>query len=72
MESLNEWLARFLDCKYTRNAIPPTICEPTPRKSCKILIDCENGPFPLFPGNTVELIKYMDGFSVLALAIAND
>ena len=71
IKRFNEWMTVFLHCVYTKDVLEPRH-ESTRRKSCKILLDCHKTFFPHLPEPTFNLIRFMDGFEVLALAIADD
>ena len=68
----NKWMTVFLYCVDRHgNALEPRY-ESVPRKSCKILIDCDKYFLRHLPLRIFRFIKFLDGFEVLALAIADD
>ena len=67
----NEWMTVFLHRVYRSEHLEPRH-KSIPRKSCKIVIDCGKNLFPFLPRRTFNLIRLMNGFEVLTLAIADD
>ncbi|KAF6220752.1 hypothetical protein HO133_003186 [Letharia lupina] len=71
INKFNEWLTQSMDCVDTsRGLLPPT--HPTPRKCCKILLDCNPGFSGWIPKFTFDFMKSLTGFKALVLAVAND
>ena len=73
INKFNHWMTEFLYCvdRLKGRGFAPGY-DATPRKSCKILIDCDKSFFPHLPLRTFQLIQFLSGFEVLTLAIVDD
>ena len=66
---LKRWLAKVLNCKPTFYGLKPPIWR-IPRKSCKIVFDCDR-TFINLSERIFGVLKWMYGFEVMTLAITN-
>lgn len=72
INNFNDWMTAFRSYTCKDLIGPEPRFEDTPRKSCKILIDGDKNFLPHLPRETLSLIRFLNGFAVLTITIADD
>lgn len=72
IDDVNYWMVRLTGGKYDSIFGSKPAAQPTPRESCKILLDFNEGFDGNLPTDLLDMMRFLTGFAKIQLAIAND